>query len=280
MKSIVKGTKSVSEYLKRVKTTVNTLTSIGDPITHRENLDAIFYGLPEDFNSHLPMVFHRGSTHSISDVEAMIVSLDARLERSRKKQLQDASLNVAQIQKQLQDVSLNVAQGPSHSSHGSSGPSAASISPAPSTPSSGHGGDYGQGFAIAGGGYGGAAGNNGSYSGRGNGYGGRGHGRGGRSVQCQICWKYGHDASICYHRLTPPADGSGFSQPNSFGPPRFGPPTGSSFSGAPGVFGYGLQFGPQYPGPLSGTLQQNVWIPTLQSTFWDSPTIWKPFWVS
>jgi histone deacetylase 1/2 len=57
-------------------------------------------------------------------------------------------------------------------------------------------------------------GRSGSYRGRG-GRGGRNRGRGGRGygrsfVQCQICYKFGHDASYCYFRLTAPPQADGY----------------------------------------------------------------------
>ncbi|KAJ1384260.1 Retrovirus-related Pol polyprotein from transposon TNT 1-94 [Sesbania bispinosa] len=51
---------------------------------------------------------------------------------------------------------------------------------------------------------------------------GRGRGRGGRyggrySIQCQICYRVGHEADVCYYRYAP-----GQFYP-SFGPPHFAP---------------------------------------------------------
>ena len=80
----------------------------------------------------------------------------------------------------------------------------------------------------------------GSRGGRFRGRGGRNFGRGG-SVQCQICYKMGHDASICYHRLSvsPQYEGYGAfggiftgygGSANGFG--HYGPPPNVWLQGA------------------------------------------------
>ncbi|MCI83922.1 hypothetical protein A2U01_0105198, partial [Trifolium medium] len=48
----------------------------------------------------------------------------------------------------------------------------------------------------------------GSCGGRSRGGGGRGNGR--SFVQCQICYKTGHDASYCYYRLSAPPQIDGY----------------------------------------------------------------------
>src|ERR1044072_1115619 len=238
LKSVSKGTQSVADYLQRIKAIVNTLQMIGDPVSFRDHVDAIFDGLPEDFNPLLAVVFQRGSTHSVQDIEAMIVSLDARLTRSRKKQLQDASLNVAHLSQQLKDASINVTQPHQQMPNPSSMVQSQQQAFDPNT------------FAQHSGGrrHGSDLGPDGRFGGRG---GGRGRGRGGRSVQCQIWWKYGHDASICYHRMSgggPPQYGPPFGQAFSGGAsmnPQFGPPNGSQ--NASGPQNWSQQFGPYGP---------------------------------
>ncbi|PNX64325.1 histone deacetylase, partial [Trifolium pratense] len=51
LKSIAKGERTITAYLARIQSIVNTLESIGDPISHRDQLEAILDGLPEDYNA-------------------------------------------------------------------------------------------------------------------------------------------------------------------------------------------------------------------------------------
>lgn len=78
------------------------------------------------------------------------------------------------------------------------------------------------------------------------------------NVQCQICYKWGHPASNCYHRNTPSSQpgttnpAGTQSGPPQFGPPQFGPP---SYYGPPSLLGppprYGASAGTPSYGPWS-----------------------------
>jgi histone deacetylase 1/2 len=200
LKSLVKGSLTTSEYLRKIKSIVNTLISIGDPVSFRDHLDLIFDGLPEEFSPLMALVFNRGIPCSINDVESMIVSHEARLDRVKKKQSGDSL------------ISVNVAQATVNPVNTSSVNATALVTQSMPQPPSGSMPSYSQqsfdpnSAQTCGQGY------NVSYSspdqfynigGRNGGRPGRGRGRGGRSgVQCGICHKTGHDASVCYHRNT------------------------------------------------------------------------------
>ncbi|XP_057453027.1 uncharacterized protein LOC130744884 [Lotus japonicus] len=72
LKTITKGTKTATEYLKRIKTIVNTLTSIGEPVLFRDHLEAIFDGLPDEYSALMTVIYSRDTFFTISEVEAMI----------------------------------------------------------------------------------------------------------------------------------------------------------------------------------------------------------------
>ena len=205
LKTIVKGSLTTSEYLRKIKSIVNTLISIGDPVSYRDHLDLIFDGLPEEFSPLMALVFNRGIPCSINEVESMIVSHEARLERIKKKQSGESliSVNVAQVSAgtpvtvdTVAPASVMIAQGASapSGSHVLSSDSMQSYSQQSFNPNQGN--TYGRGFH-------GQYSSTDQYSGqddRSGGRPGRGRGRGRSNVQCQICHKHGHDASICYHR--------------------------------------------------------------------------------
>lgn len=180
---MTKGSKSASEYLHKIKVIVNTLISIGDPVSFRDHLEIIFDGLPEEFDALMTLVYNRGTLCSINEVEAMIVCYEARLDRTRKKQLGESliSANVAQVVAPANSSTMTPPPVPNYQP------------PAPTPHESSYGRDFNEDSYQSE-----------NFGGRGNREGrgrGRGRGRGGRSsVQCQICHKSGHDASICYHR--------------------------------------------------------------------------------
>lgn len=90
--------------------------------------------------------------------------------------------------------------------------------------------------------YGNFGGRGGYFRGRGprggcfRGHGGRGSGR--AYIQCQICYKTGHDASICYHRLSVPPSYEGYGVSGVYGASSgiLGPP--------PNVWMQGMQCAP------------------------------------
>jgi histone deacetylase 1/2 len=57
LKNTKKFSKSVNEYLLRIKSIVNSLIAVGDFVSEQEQVDSILEGLPEEFNSFVMMVY-------------------------------------------------------------------------------------------------------------------------------------------------------------------------------------------------------------------------------
>jgi hypothetical protein len=99
LKCIMKGEKSISEFLARIQQIANILESIGDPISLRDHMEAILEGLPEEYNAISTVIQYRESDGPcpVLVAEAMLLSHEARLERMKKSPLPDlVSVNVAQ----------------------------------------------------------------------------------------------------------------------------------------------------------------------------------------
>src|ERR1044072_1249190 len=224
LKSCTKDNRSMSEFLNRIKTIVNSLFTMGESVSYREHLEAILDGLPPDYNSLVTIIKNnRSNPYSISDAGAMLITHESLLEKQSKKSQSESSL-----------IQVNVAQAPISSSIPNSGSSynpnlnqnyhysVPASNPNPSMTNQVPNQDYGQnqGYDTSGSNFGSNYDDSSAYNGGRGGYnGGRGgynggRGRGRSSVQCQICFKYGHDASICYHRI-----------PNSYNP-RSSSPSG------------------------------------------------------
>lgn len=154
LRNITKGTRTVTEFLKRVKTIVNTLILIGDPVSHRDHLDAIFDGLPEEFNSLATVVSNRSSHQSIAEIESLIITYEARLDRMKKRQGSDVSSTILLTQAQPDPKSQPASQ-PQANVVTSSSPS---VPAAADFPASSGGGDYGADGGGRGGDYGGRGG--------------------------------------------------------------------------------------------------------------------------
>ncbi|MCI12591.1 retrovirus-related Pol polyprotein from transposon TNT 1-99, partial [Trifolium medium] len=83
LKTTKKGTRTISEYVLRIKAIVDSLIAIGDPISDQEHADAILEGLPEEFNPFVMMIYSRPDSLAISDIEALLLVQEAQLDKFR-----------------------------------------------------------------------------------------------------------------------------------------------------------------------------------------------------
>jgi histone deacetylase 1/2 len=167
---------TVQEYLLRIRLIIDNLASIGDHIPLNQHLDVILEGLPPDFNSVISVVESRFDSIDMDEVEALLLAHEARLQKSKKKTIDDvASINLAQQsttettppdQALALQPSINNSQGTNSNYHPYYGAMR------------GRGGRNGRAKGRA---MGGRTNNNGN-------------------VQCQICFKGNHTAIDCWHR--------------------------------------------------------------------------------
>ncbi|WJX96151.1 hypothetical protein P8452_77393 [Trifolium repens] len=193
LKNTKKLARSVSEYLLRIKSIVNSLIAVGDTVSEQEQVDSILEGLPEDFNSFVMMVYSRFEIPKVEDVEALLLLQEAQFEKFRQELANpSASANVAYTEVQ------------------SNNPNEDTQGPEPGT-------EHYNAYPSRG-------------KGRGKG---RGRGRGkpqytsnNEKVQCQICSKPNHNAMECWHRYEPPSNkayGRNYNAGPSSRPPLFNP---------------------------------------------------------
>lgn len=99
LRHIVKEDRTISKYLLRIKALVDALISINNPVTYQEHFDAILEGLPDDYHLLFPTIESRIEPYSIAKIEALLLSHESRLERSKTKASSDV-------------ISINLTQGP------------------------------------------------------------------------------------------------------------------------------------------------------------------------
>lgn len=167
-----KGDRTIAQYLGRVQQIVDILESIGDPVSHRDQLEAIVDGLPPEYHA-LASIIQYCDQPCEPVAETMLLSREARVDRApRSSSLESLTVNLTQGNL-TQSSQPTIANSPD---------SASSLSSHESQPQ-----------------FDASRNNHGCRS-----FNTRGGGRnGGRSrVQCQICSKTGHDAKVCYYRLS------------------------------------------------------------------------------
>ena len=193
LRGITKGTRSISKFIAHVRTISESLMSIGDPISHRDLIEVVLEALPEEFNVVVATVNSQGALISLDELESQLLTQEARNDKFKKALTGDS-------------VSANLTQ--SAIPDGKFGNNQAQVDLYFDQNQNQHGNSVPQYFNPKYGGRNGSRGR-GFRGGRFRGRGGRNFGRG-SSVQCQICNKTGHDASICYHRLSVPPQYEGY----------------------------------------------------------------------
>lgn len=164
---------SVSDYLLKIRTIVDALASIGDPVPVTHHIDVILEDLPSEYASVVSVVESKFGDMDLDEVEILLIAHELRLNKFKKQSVPDlASLNLTHATSQ--PTSPDTTQSGYTDSSPSNPPSHTSEP------------DYSS--------FRGGRSNRGGKSGR---------GRGGRNsgIQCQVCSKVGHSALNCWHRF-------------------------------------------------------------------------------
>ncbi|MCH95282.1 retrovirus-related Pol polyprotein from transposon TNT 1-95, partial [Trifolium medium] len=112
LKNTKKLSRSINEYLLRIKSIVNSLTAVGDFVSESEQVDSILEGLPEEFNSFVMMIYSRVDTPTVEDVEALLLLQEAQFEKFKQELTNPTvSANVAHTEAQASDSNFE------HESH-------------------------------------------------------------------------------------------------------------------------------------------------------------------
>lgn len=164
LKNTKKGTRTINEYVLRIKAIVDSLVAVGDTITEQDQIDAILEGLPEEYSPFVMIMYGRTDPISVTDLESLLMVQEAQLEKFKPEIVAgNVSVNITQGYLKEDNQTFGDHYNPNHNRGG---------------------GRSGRGRG-----------------GRPN-LGGSGRGRGPRPT-CQLCFKYGHDAFNCWNRFDP-----------------------------------------------------------------------------
>lgn len=163
------GNRSIDEFMSHVKSISDSLASVGDPVSLREQLDVVLDALPSEYESFVTMVNMNTSFQNmdLSDVEPLLLAHEARVAKTKKAST-DFSVNLTHSAPTTQSSTDSDTYKPEYST--------------PQQPATGYQSDS----------------QSNSRNDRNNKGGGRGRGRG--AIWCQVCNKRGHSVSIFFHR--------------------------------------------------------------------------------
>lgn len=79
-----KGTRSIFEFLTRVRIIVDTLMSIGDPVLHCDQIELIFEAFSTEFDSVFAVVNSRLPFVSLNELELLHLTREACIQKTKK----------------------------------------------------------------------------------------------------------------------------------------------------------------------------------------------------
>ncbi|KAF7810391.1 Retrovirus-related Pol polyprotein from transposon TNT 1-94 [Senna tora] len=175
LRNIKKGTRSMEEYLLKIKSITDALVAIGSEIFEHEHIQCVLEGLPSEYESFVTGIHMRSTPCTIFELEPLLIAQEIRVEKSLKAVIESPSANIATTDSKDKNQSSNKSpqNQPSYRQYTNRG-----------------GGRQGPGRGRG-------RGNNNSNNNRG-GYNGYQNNR--PFIMCQVCGKAGHIASVCYHR--------------------------------------------------------------------------------
>uniref|UniRef100_A0A803NMJ5 RING-type E3 ubiquitin transferase n=1 Tax=Cannabis sativa TaxID=3483 RepID=A0A803NMJ5_CANSA len=101
LQKLKKGTLSLNDYLLKVKQHVDLLASVGEVLSDRDHIAAIFKGMPSEYDTFIISTNTRVKGYTIGEIEGLLLASESRIEKED--QEAEPSINMATTE---QDPSL------------------------------------------------------------------------------------------------------------------------------------------------------------------------------
>ena len=79
-----KGDLSITDYLLKIRNVVDLLTLVGHKSSIKDHIDAIFEGLPQDYETFTIYVNSRLDSYTVEEIEAFLLAQESRMEKNIK----------------------------------------------------------------------------------------------------------------------------------------------------------------------------------------------------
>ena len=79
-----KGDLSITDYLLKIRNVVDLLTLVGHKSSIKDHIDAIFEGLPQDYETFIIYVNYRLDSYTVEEIEALLLAQESRMEKNIK----------------------------------------------------------------------------------------------------------------------------------------------------------------------------------------------------
>uniref|UniRef100_A0A803QAS1 Retrotransposon Copia-like N-terminal domain-containing protein n=1 Tax=Cannabis sativa TaxID=3483 RepID=A0A803QAS1_CANSA len=95
LQKIRKGSMSLNEYLLRIKQHVDLFASVGDVLSDRDHIAAIFKGLPTEYDAFIISTNTHIEEYSVVEIEALLLASKSRIEKTNQELETKLSANLA-----------------------------------------------------------------------------------------------------------------------------------------------------------------------------------------
>lgn len=95
LRNLKLGSKTISEYLQKVKSITDSFTAIGDPVPYKEQVDVLLDGLPSEYESLVNLISMNTKFQSltIQEIGALLQAQEARVDKNLKTAAAEFSVN-------------------------------------------------------------------------------------------------------------------------------------------------------------------------------------------
>ena len=84
LRSITKGSRTVTEFIARIRAISESLASIGDPVSHRDLIEVVLEALPEEFDPIVASVNVKSEVVSLDELGSQLLTQESRNEKFKK----------------------------------------------------------------------------------------------------------------------------------------------------------------------------------------------------
>ena len=95
LKSSQKGSSSMNDHLLRIKSIVDSLLLVGYSVSTSDHIDAIFEGLPSEYDTLITVVTTRTYSYTVEEIEFIILAQERQIEKATKALDSNLSANLA-----------------------------------------------------------------------------------------------------------------------------------------------------------------------------------------
>lgn len=81
LKTLKKGTKTVSEFITKLHSMADSLAAIGDEVKDQDLMDIILEGLPEEYNAFVMILYGKPGNTDLMELESLLLLQEAQLEK-------------------------------------------------------------------------------------------------------------------------------------------------------------------------------------------------------